>query len=224
MCEKEVRKISHDRTELWIRAVQPALWLIIFGSVFTKYNIIQTGSYSYMAYLMPGILAQSILFVAIFYGITIVWDRDLGVLCKLLVVPMPRSAVVFGKALSASVRGCFQAVIVTIIGILLGVQIIINPLYWLLVILIVILASTSFAALSILVAAGMKTRERFMGIGQVITMPMFFASNALYPVSAMPVWLQWFVYINPMTYAVDGLRSLLITGNLSQLVSISSCY
>ena len=89
MCEKEVRKISHDRTELWIRAVQPALWLIIFGSVFTKYNIIQTGSYSYMAYLMPGILAQSILFVAIFYGITIVWDRDLGVLCKLLVVPMP---------------------------------------------------------------------------------------------------------------------------------------
>ena len=63
-----------------------------------------------------------------------------------------------------------------------------------------------------------------MGIGQVITMPMFFASNALYPVSAMPVWLQWFVYINPMTYAVDGLRSLLITGNLSQLVLISSCY
>lgn len=217
MCEMEVRKLSHDRTEIYTRAVQPALWLIVFGNVFSKYRVIPTGSYSYMEYIMPGILAQSIMFISIFYGITIVWERDLGLLSKLLVAPLPRSAVVSGKALSSSVRALFQAVIVFVLALILGVRVILNPIYLLLTLVVIVISAACFASLSILVASLMKTRERFMGIGQLITMPLFFASNALYPVEAMPQWLQVISAVNPMSYMVDALRSLLITGALQNL-------
>ena len=217
MCEMEVRKLSHDRTEIYTRAVQPALWLIVFGNVFSKYRVIPTGDYSYMEYIMPGILAQSIMFISIFYGITIVWERDLGLLSKLLVAPLPRSAVVSGKALSSSVRALFQAVIVFVLALILGVRVILNPIYLLLTMVVIVISAACFASLSILVASLMKTRERFMGIGQLITMPLFFASNALYPVEAMPQWLQVISAVNPMSYMVDALRSLLITGALQNL-------
>jgi ABC-2 type transport system permease protein len=217
MCEMEVRKLSHDRTELYTRAVQPALWLIIFGNVMSRYRLIPTGSYSYMEYITPGILAQSIMFISIFYGITIVWERDLGLLSKLLVAPIPRPAIVSGKALSSSVRAFFQAAIVLVLALLLGVRIILNPIYLLLTLPVIVVSSTCFAGLSILVASFMKTRERFMGIGQLITMPLFFASNALYPVEAMPQWLQVISAVNPMSYMVDALRSLLITGAVQNL-------
>ncbi|MBO0831199.1 MAG: ABC transporter permease, partial [Actinobacteria bacterium] len=86
LCWVELRKIRHDRTELYTRAIQPALWLLIYGEVFTKIRAIPTpGDIPYLAYLAPGILAQSALFIAIFYGIQIIWERDVGVLTKLMV-------------------------------------------------------------------------------------------------------------------------------------------
>ncbi|EUA56411.1 ABC-2 type transporter family protein [Mycobacterium xenopi 4042] len=99
----ELQKLQHDRTELVMRMVQPALWLLIFGTTFSKLHVIDTGSVSYLAFLAPGIIAQSALFIAIFYGIQIIWDRDSGVLAKLLVTPAPASALVAGKSFAA---GC----------------------------------------------------------------------------------------------------------------------
>lgn len=85
----ELQKLSHDRTELLIRLIQPALWLLIFGQTFSHLRIIETGSVSYLAFLAPGIIAQSALFISIFYGIQLVWDRDAGILAKLMVTPTP---------------------------------------------------------------------------------------------------------------------------------------
>ena len=118
----EVRKLRHDSTELITRAVQPALWLLIFGEVFTQVRAIPTGNLRYIDFMAPGILAQSVLFIAIFYGIAIIWERDLGIIHKLLVSPTPRTALVLGKALSAGVRGVTQAVIIYILALLLGVK------------------------------------------------------------------------------------------------------
>ncbi|MDQ7778878.1 MAG: ABC transporter permease, partial [Planctomycetota bacterium] len=122
LSEFEFRKIRHDSTQVWLRLVQPALWLLVFGSVFGGIRGIATGSYSYQQFMTPGVLAQSVMFVAIFYGITVVWERDLGLLNKLLSAPVPRSAIVLGKALSAGVRGIFQAIAIIILALLIRVD------------------------------------------------------------------------------------------------------
>ncbi|GHF20101.1 MULTISPECIES: ABC transporter permease [Streptomyces] len=210
MCAVELQKLRHDRTELYTRAVQPALWLLIFGETFTRIHAIPTGHVPYLDYLAPGIIAQSAMFIAIFYGIMIIWERDSGVLTKLLVTPTPRAALVTGKAFAAGVKAVIQAVVVIAIAAALGVALTWNPLRLLGVLAVVLLGSAFFSCLSMTIAGIVLTRDRLMGIGQAITMPLFFGSNALYPVSAMPGWLQAVSTANPLSYQVDALRGLLI--------------
>ena len=210
MCAVEIQKLRHDRTELYTRAVQPALWLLIFGETFTRLHAIPTGGLPYLDFLAPGIIAQSAMFIAIFYGIMIIWERDSGVLTKLLVTPTPRAALVAGKAFAAGVKSVIQAVVVVVLAALLGVSLTWNPLKLLGVAAAVVLASAFFSCLSICIAGIVLTRDRLMGIGQAITTPLFFGSNALYPVSLMPGWLRTISKGNPLSYEVDALRGLLI--------------
>ncbi|AXI80350.1 ABC transporter permease [Peterkaempfera bronchialis] len=210
MCVVELQKLRHDRTELYTRAVQPALWLLIFGETFTRIRAIPTGGIPYLDYLAPGIIAQSAMFIAIFYGIMIIWERDSGVLTKLLVTPTPRAALVAGKAFAAGVKSIVQAVVVIAIAALLGVALTWNPVRLLGVVAVVLLGSAFFSCLSMTIAGIVLTRDRLMGIGQAITMPLFFGSNALYPVALMPGWLQAVSKANPLSYQVDALRGLLL--------------
>ncbi|ROQ68883.1 ABC-2 type transport system permease protein [Streptomyces sp. 840.1] len=210
MCAVELQKLMHDRTEIYTRAVQPALWLLIFGTTFSRIHAIPTGGVPYLDFLAPGIIAQSAMFIAIFYGIMIIWERDSGVLTKLMVTPTPRSALVTGKAFAAGVKAVIQAVVVIVIAALLGVGMSWNPLHLLGVAVVVVLGSAFFSCLSMSIAGIVLTRDRLMGIGQAITMPLFFASNALYPVALMPGWLQAISKVNPLSYQVDALRGLLI--------------
>jgi ABC-2 type transport system permease protein len=209
-CWLELVKIRHDRTELYTRAIQPILWLLIFGETFSRIRAIPTGSLPYLDYLAPGIIAQSALFVAIFYGIQIIWERDFGILTRMLATPTPRPALISGKAFGASVRAIAQALAVLLLSIVLRVHLQLNPLHWLLALLVIVLGSAFFSTLSMTIAGIVLTRERLMGIGQAITMPLFFASNALYPVALMPGWLQLLSRINPLSYQVDALRGLLV--------------
>jgi ABC-2 type transport system permease protein len=213
--ELEVRKLRHDMTELLTRAVQPALWLLVFGGVFTRTHAIPTGDLSYLEFMAPGVLAQSVLFIAIFYGISVIWERDLGLVHKLLVSPTPRVALVLGKALSAGVRAISQGVIIYLLALLMGVRINWNPLALAGVLAAVVLGGVCFSTFSLIIACLVRTRERFMGIGQVMTMPLFFASNAIYPISLMPAWLQALARVNPLTYQVDVLRALMLAGDTS---------
>jgi ABC-2 type transport system permease protein len=165
--------------------------------------------------MTPGIQAQSVLIIAIFYGIAVIWERDLGILHKLLAAPIPRPALVLGKALSAGERGLAQAGIVYLLAFVLGVRLNGNLFALIGVLLVVILGSALFSTFSLIIACIVKTRERFMGIGQLLTMPLFFASNAIYPISIMPAWLQGISEINPLTYEVDALRGLMVIGGVS---------
>ena len=210
MCAVELQKLRHDRTELYTRAVQPALWLLIFGQTFTRIKAIPTGGIPYVDYLAPGIIAQSAMFIAIFYGIQIIWERDAGILNKLLVTPTPRSALITGKAFAAGVKSLIQAVVVILIAAVLGVALTWNPLKLLGVAAIVVLGSAFFSCLSMSIAGIVLNRDRLMGFGQAITMPLFFGSNALYPVSIMPGWLRAVSKVNPLSYQVDALRGLLL--------------
>jgi len=213
--ESELKKLLRDPTELFSRAVQPILWLVVFGQVFSRVRGIPTGNMSYLTFMCPGILAQSVLFSAIFYGIAVIWERDLGIVHKLLVSPSYRGALVFGKAISAGFRGLIQALIIYVIASLMRIEINFSPQAVLGVFLSVVLGSAIFSTFSLIIACVVKTRERFMGIGQVLTMPLFFASNAIYPLELMPAWLLAFARINPLTYLVDILRALMIQGGHS---------
>jgi ABC-2 type transport system permease protein len=215
VAEVEVRKLLRDPTEVFTRSVQPTLWLLVFGQVFGRLHAIPTGPMSYLDFMTPGVLAQSVLFTAIFYGIGIIWERDLGILHKLLVTPAYRGALVLGKAVSAGARGLAQTAIIYVIAFILGIhlRLAVGPI--LAVLLAVVLGAAVFATFSLAVACVVKTRERFMGIGQVLTMPLFFASNAIYPITMMPDWLKVVAKINPLTYLVDILRSFMIEGGAS---------
>ncbi|HEX7406787.1 MAG TPA: ABC transporter permease, partial [Candidatus Binatia bacterium] len=176
---------------------------------------IYTGEVGYLAFITPGILAQSVLFSAIFYGIAVIWERDLGVVHKLLVSPARRSSLVFGKAVSAGFRGLVQAAVIYLIAFVMHVTIRHEPQAIFGVLAGVLLGSGLFSTFSLIIACIVKTRERFMGIGQLLTMPMFFASNAIYPLDLMPGWLRIVAQLNPLTYLVDALRGLMIVGGES---------
>ena len=165
----------------------------------------------------PGILAQSVLFVAIFYGINTIWERDAGILNRYLVSPAPRSALVLGKALSSTVRGLSQASVVYLLAIFLGIPVSGQMGHVLAVIVFIALGAGVFSTFSVVVACIVRTRERFLGIGQVLTMPIFFASNAIYPIHLMPRWLQIVSRLNPLTYEVDALRGLMLRNGISNI-------
>ena len=211
----EVQKLRHDPVELLTRSVQPALWLMLFGEVMAGVHGVAPANMRYLDYLSAGILAQSALFVAIFYGIATIWEHDLGILQRYLVSPVPRIALVLGKAISAGIRAFSQAIIVYGLALLLGAHISLNPLQIMGVGAALVLGSALFALLSLIIASIVKTRERFMGIGQMITMPIFFASNAIYPLSLMPDWMRAVSRFNPLTYQVDALRTLMLVDGAS---------
>jgi len=215
VADAEIRKLRHDPWEVFSRAVQPLLWLVLFGEVMARVRGITSGNERYLDFLAPGILAQSVLFVSIFYGISAIWERDLGVLHRYMVSPAPRSALVLGKALSSGVRALTQALMVYLCAYVLGVQLDISPIHVAIVVLLIALGSGLFSTFSLIIACIVITRERFMGIGQVLTMPIFFASNAIYPIALMPGWLKAIASANPLTYEVDGLRAMMLAGGQS---------
>jgi len=215
--EFEMRKIWHDSSQVFIRAIQPVLWLLVFGQVFSQTHLIPTGNYNYIQFLTPGVLAQSVIFVAIFYGFNIVMDRDMGLLHKLLSTPIPRYSIVLGKTFSAGIRSVIQALVVFVLAIIIQVHLILNPITVLGSLLVIILTGMCFSGLSMFLASFFKTRERMMGIGQAIMMPIFFASSAIYPIDIMPPWLKVIAHVNPLSYIVDAMRSLLVTADYHQL-------
>ena len=210
MGRAELQKLRHDYLDLITRSVQPLLWLFVFGTALRHNRVLAAGTSDYRAYIAPGVMAQAALFISIFFGLAVIWERDVGQLQRLLATPLPRTALVLGKAMGASVRALVQATLLLIvlaitgIGLRWTVQGVIGS------VALLALGTGSFACLSMMIASMVKTRERFMGIGQLIMMPLFFASSALYPLSIMPGWLHVVARVNPLTYEVQGLRQMLL--------------
>jgi len=160
MIELELRRLRHDRTELYFRAAQPILWIVVYGPVMSSVRAIPTGGIPYTDFITPGVMIQSTTFVSIFFGLMMVWERDSGILKKLLVTPASRYATVIGRSMASGTRAIFQALMIVPVALLIGVRFVPNIGYFLLALLIIFLASGGFAAVSILVASFMKTRDR----------------------------------------------------------------
>jgi ABC-2 type transport system permease protein len=210
MAWAELRKLRHDHLDIFTRSVQPLLWLFVFGTALRRNHTLAGGYHDYRAYLAPGVMAQAALFIAIFFGLGVIWERDVGQLQRLLATPIPRLAIVLGKATGAGVRALSQATLLLIVLAVARISIQWNVLDILGALVLLICATGGFACLSMILAALVRTRERFMGIGQMVMMPLFFASSALYPISIMPGWLRALARINPLTYEVHGMRQLML--------------
>ena len=184
VAEADIRKLVHDPIELFTRMVQPVLWLLIFGQVFNRTRAIPTGGISYLDFMAPGILAQSVLFGAIFYGISLIWERDLGIVQKFLVSPgAAQHAGARAELFPRRFAACARWYLCICSSYLLHIQLRFGVFALAGVVLAVMLGSAIFSTFSLIVACLVKSRERFMGIGQVLTMPLFFASNAIYPLT-----------------------------------------
>src|SRR5207253_5920223 len=139
--EMEVQKLMHNQWDVVTRSIQPVLWLLLFGGVFGRLRVLPAGMGSYLDFVAPGILAQSVLTIAIFQGIMVIWERDQGSLQKYLVSPMPRSALVLGKGLGSGVKGAIQALAISLLALIMGVHLTANPLAWLGVLLATLLGA-----------------------------------------------------------------------------------
>ena len=210
MAHAELHRARRERSVLVARAAQPLLWLLVFGSAVSRVRELGAEGVPYKAFLVPGVLAQSVLFIAIFSGMAIIWERDLGITQRILVAPAYRSAIILGKAVSAGARAMIQVAIVLAV-----VAVIRIPLEWSVLAVVgalvaVLFGATLLSAVSMVIASMVRSREQFMGLGQLVTLPLLFASNALYSVSIMPGWLQGVARFNPLTYLVEMLRRLLV--------------
>ncbi len=210
MAQAEMRKLRHDHLDIVTRSVQPLLWLFIFGTALRNNHSLTLGATDYRAYLAPGVMAQAAMFIAIFFGLSVIWERDVGQLQRLLATPLSRSSIVLGKAAGACVRALVQALLLLAVLAATGIGVRWSVTGVLGTLAMLMLGTAAFACMSMLLAAVVKERERFMGIGQLIMMPLFFASSALYPLSIMPGWLRVIARVNPLTYEVQGLRQMLV--------------
>jgi ABC-2 type transport system permease protein len=206
----ELRKLRHDHLDIFTRSVQPLLWLFVFGTALRHNHALAGGSSDYRAYLAPGVMAQAALFVAIFFGLGVIWERDVGQLQRLLATPLPRLGIVLGKASGAAIRALAQAIVLFVVIAIAGIGIRWSVWGLLGALVLLLLGTGAFACLSMILAALVRTRERFMGIGQLVVMPLFFASSALYPLAIMPAWLRVVAHANPLSYEVHGMRDLLL--------------
>lgn len=200
---RDVIRFWRDRPRIIASILQPMLYLFVFGTGMGA-GLRPTGGLDLRVFLYPGVMAMATLFTCFFSAGSIVWDREFGFMREMLVAPVRRGAIVIGKALGGATAGMTQGLIVLAIGPLVGVSF--SPL--LVVVLLVELIVLSFAITSIgvLVAVRIKSFQAFMALVQIIIMPMFFLSGALFPLRNLPGWLEWSTRFDPLTYAVDPMR------------------
>jgi ABC-2 type transport system permease protein len=207
--KRELIRFRKDRMRIVTALIQPLLFLFVLGAGLQQLSRAGTHGVDLKTFIYPGILCISVMFTAMFSAASIVWDREFGFLREMLVAPVRRSSIVIGKCLGGATVASFQGVIILALAGLVGVPY--DPLLILGVLALQLLLAFSITAFGVMVAARIKQMQSFMGVMQMIVMPMFFISGALFPVSGLPRWLEVLNRIDPLTYAVDPMRRLVFS-------------
>jgi ABC-2 type transport system permease protein len=206
---RELIRFAGDRMRIVTSLVQPLLFLFVLGSGLQTLSSAGTHGVDLKTFIYPGILCISVLFTAMFSAASIVWDREFGFLREMMVAPVRRSSIVIGKCLGGATVASFQGVIV--LAMAGAVHVPYDPVLILGVFVLQLLLAFTITAFGVMVAVRIKQMQSFMGVMQMIVMPMFFLSGALYPVSGLPGWLAVLNRLDPLTYAVDPMRRLVFS-------------
>ena len=214
ICNREFIKFFREKSRLLGTLARPILWLFVVGSGMSALVKPQTG-FSYIQFIFPGMIGMTILFSSIFSSISIVWDREFGFMKEMLVAPISRISIVFGKAISGTFISVAQAVIIIVLTPFLGIHI--SLIQFIAVVAASTLVSFCITSLGILIAARLTSFDGFNIIMNFLVMPMFFLSGAMYPVSSMPTVLWELSHINPLTFGIDIFKHVLLRGGLPPL-------
>jgi ABC-2 type transport system permease protein len=206
MWRRDLIRFVNDRIRIASQLVQPLLFLFVMGAGLNTLSRSGTFGVNLKTFIYPGILCISVMFTAMFAAASIVWDREFGFLREMMVAPVSRSSIVIGKCFGGATVACLQGIIMILLGPLVGVGY--NVILILGIFGLQLLLAFTITAFGVMIAVRIKQMQSFFGVMQMIVMPMFFISGALFPTRGLPGWLEVLNRIDPLTYAVDPMRRL----------------
>ena len=204
---RDMIRFWHDKPRIVASALQPMLYLFVFGTGMGA-AMKDALPVDLRVFLFPGVMAMATLFTCFFSAGSLVWDREFGFMREMMVAPVSRGAIIVGKALGGATTGMFQAITVLIVGAAVGVPFSLGLVLTLLAELAVL--SFAITSIGVMVAVRIKSFQAFMALVQIIIMPMFFLSGALFPLKDLPGWLELATRLDPLTYAVDPMRKAVL--------------
>jgi ABC-2 type transport system permease protein len=202
--QRELIRFAQDKVRIVAALVQPVLFLFVLGTGLQTLTKASTGGISLRTFMFPGVLATSVLFTAVFSAVSIVWDREFGFLREMLVAPVRRGSIMFGKCLGGATVATAQGLLVLVLAPLVDVSY--DPVMLLELIGVMFLLAFTLTAFGLVIAARITQIATVMGVMQVLLLPLAFLSGSLYPISRLPGWMAFVVRLNPITYAVHLAR------------------
>ena len=217
IAKRDIIRSFRQKSQLYSSIVRPVIWLFLLGTGL-RGSFTAPEGFTYTQYIFPGMIVMNILFASIMSGTTIIWDREFGFLKEIMVAPMSRTSIVFGKTLSGSIIATIQGIIVLAFFPLVGLHL--SFIQIILAILGMFIVAISITSLGIMIASKMTSFEGFGTINNFLVMPLFFLSGAMYPTDKVPAWLKPLIYINPVTYSVNLLRGIVLKTKTNYLADI----
>jgi ABC-2 type transport system permease protein len=200
---RELLRFKQDKARMVTMLLQPLLFIFVMGTGLG--SIVDTGGgTSFRTFLFPGVLATSVLFTAAFAGISLVWDREFGFLREMMVAPISRGSIIWGKCLGGAIVATGQSLVLLALVGTVGVPY--SPVLLLELIGCLFLGALLLTALGVLLSTRIKTIQAAMPVSQLLIMPMMFLSGSLFPISGLPAWLAVLTRLNPLTYVVQPMR------------------
>jgi ABC-2 type transport system permease protein len=210
---RETKVFLRERSRIISSVINPLLWLLIIGGGLG--SAVSFGGINYQTFIYPGILIQTALFSSVFFGVYIVWDKKIDFMKEVLVAPMRRTSIFVGKILGGSTDTLLQVLILFVIGfifmiggIMPGLQL--TPFSILVSLAFLLVVTVGLVSVGLVLGSQMESPEGFQLIISFLVFPLFFLSGALFPITNLPAWLAPFIFVNPVTYAVDGIRGVLL--------------
>ncbi len=213
---KHMRKFLGNGEELFGLMIQPILWIVLFGVGMRA--LVGSGGMAgadgnYLGFILPGIAALSAMGGAVGGGMAWLDERSRGIVREYLVAPIPRTSILFATVGSTITKALFQALIILVFGVILGAGLTGNPLGWLIGLVLLVGYAAGFSGIALAVASMTDNLMAYHAMIMLLNLPVLFLSNALYPLSSMPGWMQVGALINPTSYLVDGMRQAILGGS-----------
>jgi len=210
---RETKVFLRERSRVISSIINPLLWLLIIGGGLG--SAVSFGGVNYQTFIYPGVLIQTALFSSVFFGVYIVWDKKVDFMKEVLVAPMRRTSLFVGKIVGGSTDTLLQILILFVIGIVFTVSGIMPGLHFTVFSIAISLAfllvtTVGLVSVGLILGSQMESPEGFQLIISFLIFPLFFLSGALFPITNLPSWLAPFIFVNPVTYAVDGIRGVLV--------------
>jgi len=203
---REFKVFLREKSRIISSLFTPLLWIVVFGGGLG--SSVSLGGTNYQVFIFPGILTMTILFSSIFFGLYIVWDKKIDFFKEVLVAPLSRLTIFAGKTLGGCTDALIQGSLMLAFGVILGISYTVQMVVQTIIFMLVLAAAV--VSIGLIIGSFMESPEGFNLIVSFLVFPLFFLSGALFPIDNLPSWLRAFTTLNPVTYAVDGMRGVML--------------